>query len=151
MRREAQAPGLSFKTLMREPLLVVLPTAHRLAARKTIRPQDLSDVPYIAPVKTAPALKAVIDAYAKQNRIALQADYEAENLSMAMSLVASTGGFTLLPQYAGNLLSSAVVMRPLHGDAPSIELVVGYSRSGTQPLLKRFLARLDDLSDHPEH
>jgi LysR family hca operon transcriptional activator len=71
--------------------------------------------------------------------------YDAENLSSAMSLVASTGGVTLLPLYARNLLSPAVVVRPLQGAAPTIDLVMGYSRSSTSSLLKRFLARADEL------
>jgi LysR family hca operon transcriptional activator len=38
-----------------------------------------------------------------------------------------------------------VVIRPLQGDVPTIELVLGYSRSNTSALLKRFLARADHL------
>jgi LysR family hca operon transcriptional activator len=38
-----------------------------------------------------------------------------------------------------------VVIRPLQGDVPTIELVLGYSRSNTSALLKRFLARTDQL------
>ena len=43
------------------------------------------------------------------------------------------------------MLSSSVVIRPLQGEAPTIDLVIGYSRSNTSPLLKRFLARADEL------
>ncbi len=42
------------------------------------------------PTKAAPALKVVIDDYAARSGIRLKPEYEAENLSMAMSLVAST-------------------------------------------------------------
>ena len=105
LRREAQAPGLAFKFLIKEPLVAALPSGHRLAARKSIRPQDIAGEVYITPTKAAPALKAVIDGYAARSGITLTPAYEAENLSMAMSLVASTGGVTLLPLYAENLLS----------------------------------------------
>jgi LysR family hca operon transcriptional activator len=47
--------------------------------------------------------------------------------------------------YAQNLLSSAVVIRPLHGEPPTIDLVMGYNRSNTSALLKRFLSRADEL------
>jgi LysR family transcriptional regulator, hca operon transcriptional activator len=145
LRREAQAPSLAFKPLIKEPLVAVLPSGHRLAARKTIRPQDLETEHYITPTKTAPKLKTVIDGYASRAGITLKPEYEADNLAMAMSLVASTGGITLLPQYAENLLSPSVITRPLHGDIPTIELVIGYSRANTSVLLKRFLARTDEL------
>ena len=145
LRREAQAPGLAFKFLIKEPLVAVLPSGHRLAARKSIRPQEIAKEVYITPTKAAPALKAVIDGYAARNGITLKPEYEAENLSMAMSLVASTGGVTLLPLYAENLLSPSVVTRPLQGEIPTIDLVLGYNKSNTSPLLKRFLSRTDEL------
>jgi LysR family hca operon transcriptional activator len=145
LRREAQAPGLAFKFLIKEPLVAVLPAGHRLAARKDIRLQDIAGETYITPTRVAPALKAVIDAYAAKSGVVLKPSYDAENLSSAMSLVASTGGVTLLPLYARNLLSPAVVIRPLQGEAPTIDLVMGYNRSNSSPLLKRFLARTDEL------
>jgi LysR family hca operon transcriptional activator len=145
LRREAQAPGLTFKFLIKELLVAVLPLGHRLASRQEISPQDIAGETYIAPTRAAPALKAVIDGYAAKSGITLKPQYDAENLSSAMSLVASTGGVTLLPLYARNLLSPAVVVRPLQGEAPTIDLVMGYSRSNTSPLLKRFLARADEL------
>ena len=65
---------------------------------------------------------------------------------MAMSLVASTRGLALMPEYANNLLPWSVVSRPLEGDAPTVDLVIGYSRSNTSPVLKLFLSRADELS-----
>jgi hypothetical protein len=40
----------------------------------------------------------------------------------------STGGITVLPLYAENLLSPSVVTRPLHGDVPTIDLIIGYKQ-----------------------
>jgi LysR family transcriptional regulator, hca operon transcriptional activator len=62
-----------------------------------------------------------------------------------LSLVTSTGGVTLMPLYVRLMLPSSVVIRRLQGDAPTIELVLGYNRSNTSALLKRFLARADQL------
>jgi LysR family transcriptional regulator, hca operon transcriptional activator len=145
LRRERQAPGLAFKLLIKEPLIAVLASGHRLARRKAIRPQDIIGETFIAPTKAAPALKVVIDDYAARSGIRLEPEYEAENLSMAMSLVASTGGMTLLPLFAESLLSSSVVTRPLHGDVPTIDLVIGYNKSNTSVVLKRFLSRVDEV------
>ncbi len=58
-------------------------------------------------------LKAVIDDYAEKICIKLKADYDADNLSAAMSLVASTGGLTLFPAYVQNMLTRAVGGSPL--------------------------------------
>jgi LysR family hca operon transcriptional activator len=145
LRREAQAPGLAFKFLSKEPLLAVLPQNHRFAARNEIRLQDLAGETFISPTRVAPALKAAIDAYATKLGVTLRTEYDAENLSAVMSLVATTGGVTLLPLYVRQMLSPTVVMRPLHGEAPTIDLVIGYSRANTSALLKRVLARTNEL------
>jgi LysR family hca operon transcriptional activator len=66
-------------------------------------------------------------------------------MAMAMSLVASTRGVALMPAYAKNLLPPSVVSRPLEGEAPTIDVAVGYSKSNTSPILKLFLSRFDEL------
>jgi LysR family hca operon transcriptional activator len=151
LRREAQAPGIAFRFLIKEPLVAVLPVGHRLAARKEVRLQDIAGETYIEPTRVAPVMKSVIDAYAAKLGVALKPQYETENLASSMSLVASTGGVTLQPLYAQNLLSSAVVIRPLRGEPPTIDLVLGYNRSNTSALLKRFLSRADELVARVSH
>jgi LysR family transcriptional regulator, hca operon transcriptional activator len=39
-----------------------------------------------------------------------------------------------------------VTSRPIRGDAPTIDLVVGYNKANRSPILKLFLSRVDDLS-----
>jgi LysR family transcriptional regulator, hca operon transcriptional activator len=145
LRREKDAPGIAFKSLIREPLVAVLPADHRLAAQKAVRVQDFAHETYISPTRVAPALKAVIENYAAKSGVMLKPEYDAENISSVLSLVTSTGGVTLMPLYVKLMMSPSVVIRPLQGDAPTIELVLGYSRSNTSALLKRFLARADEL------
>ena len=132
----------------------MLPAGHRLAARKEVRLQDIAGETYIRP-RMAPALKSVVDAYAAKVGITLKSQYGSENqawsMSLLMSLVASTGGVTLLPLFVQNLLSSAVVIRPLQGEPPTIDLVMGYNRSNTSALLKRFLSRADELVARVSH
>jgi LysR family transcriptional regulator, hca operon transcriptional activator len=94
---------------------------------------------------TAPVGRRVIDDYLRRSGIDITPDHEADHLAMAMSLVASTRGVALLPAYARNLLPSSLISRPLQGDVPTIDLVVGYSKMNTSPILKLFLSRIDDL------
>jgi LysR family hca operon transcriptional activator len=73
-------------------------------------------------------------------------------MAMAMSLVASTRALALMPAYAKNLLPESVVTRPLQGEAPTIDLAVGYSKTNTSPILKLFLSRFDELvRPNPQH
>ena len=45
LRRETQAPGLTFKFLIKEPLVAVLPKTHGLAAHKEINRKTLPPKP----------------------------------------------------------------------------------------------------------
>jgi LysR family hca operon transcriptional activator len=146
LRPETETVGLSFRLLAKEPLIVVLPAAHRLTSCRTIRPQDLAGEIFISSAKAAPVLNRVVQDYAAKVGITLKALYDAESLSAAMSLVASTGGVTLIPLYAQNLLTPNVVARALDGEPPTIDLMLGYNEANSSPLLRRLLSRADELA-----
>ena len=146
LRPEKQAPGLKFRLLRKDPLIVLMPRDHALTARNSIRPQDIAGQIFISvsPVR-APTAWTAIDDYIKRVGIALKPDHQAENLAMAISLVASTGGVCLLPLYAQNLLPETVVSRPIQGAPPMVDLVIGYNEANTSPLLKFLLSKVDEL------
>ncbi len=145
LRREVRATDLIFKLVATEPFVVVLPSDHRLASHEAINPHDIVGETFIAVSNTAPVGRRVVDDYLRRSGIDIRPDHEADHLAMAMSLVASTRGVALLPAYARNLLPSSLTSRPLQGDVPTIDLVVGYSKTNTSPILKLFLSRMDDL------
>jgi LysR family hca operon transcriptional activator len=145
LRREKGVPGLAFRLLVKEPLMVILPTDHHLAARQAISPVDLVGETFVIVSNTAPVLRVVIDNYLKRSGINIRPAHEADHLAMGMSLIASTRGVGLLPAYAQNFLPSSVTSRPLEGDAPTVDLVLGYKKSNQSPILKLLLSRLDDL------
>ncbi len=146
LRPEKQAPGLKFRLLRKDPLIVLMPRDHALTARNSIRPQDIAGQTFISvsPVR-APTAWTPIDDYIKRVGIALKPDHQAENLAMAISLVASTGGICLVPLYAQNLLPKTVVSRPIQGAPPMVDLVIGYNEANTSPLLKFLLSKVDEL------
>ena len=145
LRPEPNFVDLTFKTVTKEPLLVILPSDHRLASHEAIDVQEIVGETFISVSNTAPVLRTVIDEFLKRSGIDITPDHEADNLAMAMSLVASTRGVALLPAYAQNFLPWSVISRPLDGDVPAIDLVIGYSNANTSPILKLFLSRVDDL------
>jgi LysR family hca operon transcriptional activator len=145
LRPETQSVGVSFKFLAKEPLIAVLPADHRLTSQKKIRPQDLARETYVSSARISPVLQSVIQEYASNVGITLKAEYEGEGLPSAMSLVVSTGGITLIPLYAQNMLTPNVVARALEGVPPTIDLTLGYNDSNSSPLLRRFLSRSDEL------
>jgi LysR family hca operon transcriptional activator len=145
LRREQRVPDLAFRLLVKETLVVVLPNDHRLAALKAISPQNLMGETFVTVSDTAPVLRRVIDNYIKRSGIKITPAHEADHVTMGMSLIASTRGVGLLPAYALNFLPSSITSRPLKGDAPTVELVLGYKKSNKSPVLKLLLSRLDEL------
>jgi LysR family hca operon transcriptional activator len=145
LRREKGVPDLAFRLLVKEPLVVVLPGDHRLAKRETINPRDLLGEIFVSVSDTAPVLRAVIDNYLKRSGMNIVPVHEVDHLAMGMSLIASTHGWGLLPAYAENFLPRSLTSRPLQGDVPTIELVVGYNKENDSPILKLLLSRLDEL------
>jgi len=145
LRREKGVPELAYRVLVKEPLMVVLPSDHRLATLKAVSPKDLVGEKFVIVSNTAPVLRAVIDKYLKRSGIDIKPAHEADHLAMGMSLIASTGGVGLLPAYAQNFLPSSVTSRPLKGDTPTVDLVLGYKKSNQSSVLKLLLSRLDEL------
>jgi LysR family transcriptional regulator, hca operon transcriptional activator len=145
LRRE-QRPDLEYKIVEKEPLVVILPSDHPLARHKAIDPHDLVGETFIGISEIPRVLRAVINAYLKRTGIELAPHLEVDNFAMAISLVASTRGVALLPASAENFLTRSVVVRPLKGETPTIDLVVGYHKANTSPILKAFLSKIDDLT-----
>ena len=145
LRRERGVPELAFRLLVKEPLVVILPGDHRLAALKAVSPRDLVGETFVAVSNTAPVLRVVIDNYLKRSGVNITPQHEVDHIAMAMSLIASTRGVALLPAYVQNFLPSSVTSRPLKGDTPTIDLVLGYKKSNESPILKLLLSRLDEL------
>jgi LysR family hca operon transcriptional activator len=140
-------PGydLGYHVVDREPLIVLMPSDHRLAARQAIHPREFVGDIFIGGSNKATVLRAVTEDYLRRSGVDIKFDHGVDNLAMAMSLVASTRGLALMPAYARRLLPPSVVSRPLEGEAPMIDVAVGYSKSNTSPIVKLFLSRLDEL------
>jgi LysR family hca operon transcriptional activator len=136
---------LEYHVVDREPLIVLMPSDHRLTVRSCVSPQDLVGEIFIGGSNKAGVLHIVTEDYFRRAGLDIQFDHGVDNMAMAISLVASTRGVALMPEYAKNLLPPSVVSRPLEGEAPTIEIAVGYSKSNTSPILELFVSRLDEL------
>src|SRR6202045_192318 len=146
LRREQGFPELAFRHLIKEPLVVVLPSDHRLAALKAIAPADLVGETFVTVSNRAtPVLRAVIDNYLKRSGIHITPAHEIDHVVMGMTLIASAGGAGVLAAYEQNFLTPSVTSRPLKGKAPTVDLVLGYKKSNKSPILRLLLSRLDEL------
>ncbi|MFZ0239224.1 MAG: LysR substrate-binding domain-containing protein, partial [Xanthobacteraceae bacterium] len=130
-----QKPDLEYKTVAKEPLVVFLPSDHPLAAHKAIDPHDLVGETFIGISDVPRVLRAVVNDYLKRSGTEIAPHLEIDNYAMAISLVASTRGVALLPVSAEHFLPWSVVSRPLKGETPTIDLVIGYHKANTSPIL----------------
>jgi LysR family transcriptional regulator, hca operon transcriptional activator len=136
---------LCYEVVDHEPLIVLMPSDHRLTSRAAIHPREFVGEIFIGGSNKGTVLRAVTEDYLRRSGLAIKLDHGVDHIAMAMSLVVSTRGLALLPAYAKNLLPSSVVSRPLEGEAPTIDLAIGYSKANTSPILKLFLSRIDEL------
>jgi LysR family transcriptional regulator, hca operon transcriptional activator len=145
MRPEAQMPDLDYTVIVKEPLVIAMPSDHRLASQNAVALKDIAGEIFIGMSNTAPTLQLIIDAYLERSGMDLRPAHRVDNLAMAMSFIASTRGVALVPEYAKNFLPPSVTSRPLRGEPPTIDLVIGYNKTNTSPILGLFLSRVDQL------
>jgi LysR family hca operon transcriptional activator len=91
-------------------------------------------------------LRIVVGAYLDRSGVSIAPHLEVDNFAMAISLVRSTGGVALLPASIDGYLPPSIVSRPLAGEQPVIDLVLGFHKANDSPVSRKFLSRLADLS-----
>jgi LysR family hca operon transcriptional activator len=144
--RPEPADELVYRPVITEPFVVIFPSDHRLSVRDAVELREIVGETFIIPSKTAPTSRAVIEDYLKRSGLDIIPDHEVDNITHAVSMIASTGAVALLPAYPSNLLPWSVTSRPLKGEAPTIDLVLGYNKANTSPILKLLLSRMDELT-----
>ena len=114
----AGGTGISVARLFREPLLVVMPKDHPMAAQDSVLPQDLAKETILA-LSPNYSLYDQIAAISLEVGATLARDYEGTSLDALRQMVAMGMGVTLLPSLyvASEITGRAndVVVRPIEG------------------------------------
>jgi LysR family transcriptional regulator, hca operon transcriptional activator len=149
--RHEPDPDLAFKLVLKEPLVAILPRDHRLAARKTFDPRDLAGETFIGISEIPRVLRGAVNLYLKRSGVKVAPRFGIDNFAMAMSLVTSERGVALLPISIEDYLPPSIVSRRLKGEQPTVDLMIGYRKGNSSPILKTFLSRIDGLIDRTPH
>jgi len=72
--------------------------------------------------------------------------FEIDNFAMAISLVSTSRGLAMLPASIESFLPPSLTSRPLRGEPPTVDLVMGYRQDGGTALLAKFLLKFDELT-----
>jgi LysR family hca operon transcriptional activator len=145
LRAELNRPDLEYIRVANEAFVVVMRSDHRLATFDEVDVRELAGEIFIGASDIAGPMRVAIESYLAANGLDLKPAHRIHNLTMAMSLIKSTRGVALLPAYAENFLPGSITSRPLKGNAPTIDLVIGDNRTNTSPILRTFLSRVDQL------
>jgi LysR family hca operon transcriptional activator len=138
-------PDVVYKVIAHEPIVVIIAREHPLAGRSEIEPGDLAQGPFIGYSDTPHVLRGIVECYFREHGVAVSPNHFLDGFATGISLVASTGGLTLLPAYVERLLPASVVSRPLVGASPTIEIAAGYRADNPSPVLRSFLENIDRL------
>lgn len=139
-------PDLRFEVIAKEPLVVIMPSDHRLANVGPVNPQELTRETFIGYSEIPHVLRDVVAEYFKSQNIEIEpSGYMLDDFGTGISLVSSTRGLTLLPAYVEPLLPWSAVSRKLTGVQPTIDIAVGYRTDNSSVILKKFLSKITQL------
>lgn len=136
---------LRVEVLRREPLVCVLPEAHRLASSDAVDLDQLAGEPFIAyPSHFRSVLHDAVEEACAAAGFRPRVEIEAAETATLVSFVAAGLGVSLVPASVQHMTVEGAVYRPLARDAPTVELAVAWRRDDATPVLQRALGVLRD-------
>jgi DNA-binding transcriptional LysR family regulator len=139
-------PYLHIRTVLRRPLVCVLPVGHRLAEKAVITPQDLDGEPFISSSPggfTSRAISGAFDAHHVKLNIVL----DTATISGVSDFVAAGIGVSLLHPLFALPRFGRVVVRPFEPVTPT-EFQICWSRqTRNQDLVDAFVAEVQTVSE----
>lgn len=141
IRGPLETDGLEAVELLRERLVIVLPSHHALARRKSIPVKSLDDLPCITMERhLAPALHDAAANLYREARIRMHAVSRADNVLGHLKLVQEGLGFALLPESITALLPPGVTFRPLDCDpVPTVSVLLAWKAGNGSKLVRELV------------
>ena len=132
-------PDLIVRQVLEEPVVVCLPSAHPLASRAVIRPQDLESETIIAVSRdSSPALHEEIDGFFKSFGVELQVKLDAFGPPEALAMVEQRLGICLVGASAP-AGRRGVVVKQLSPQWLTRKSGIFFRQDNTHPVVKRFV------------
>jgi DNA-binding transcriptional LysR family regulator len=143
--------GTELVHLLDDPMLMALPSDHRLAARKSIQLDELADEPWVGGVREgrycndcAEMLVRTCGAAGFEPRLA----FESDDHTVQLGLVATGMGVALLPQLGLFAIPPGVTVRPVARARPKREVLAAVPARGYRsPATEAMLDVLRQVSD----
>jgi len=148
LRPPVDDPTLALRTIVREPLLAVLPDTHPLAGYARVPLGALADEPFILYRRASgPATHDRIVGACLRAGFSPAIVQETDEMQTMAGLVAGGLGVALMIAPVGAPHSAGVVYRPLEGAAPTWEMALAWRRDNETAVVRAFLAVSGDVVD----
>jgi DNA-binding transcriptional LysR family regulator len=139
VRTAAPTAALTIETLVSEPLMLALPTDHRLAGQDTVDPADLASEPFVSwPRYLGADFFDIVVAFCREHGFSPDVNTEGRDIDTQLALVAAGFGVSLQPAFYAASCPPGVVFRPLTGAVPRVALQLAWRRD-SPPVVTQFV------------
>ena len=140
LRPPVRERELAVEVVRREPLIAVLPQAHRLATAEAVQLEQLHADPFIVyPSHFRSVLHDTVEEICTAHGFVARVAHEVSETATLVSFVAAGLGVSLVPESVRHMTVDGAVYRPLVGEARTVELAVAWRRNDASALLERAL------------
>lgn len=152
LRPPARYPvGLTGVVVSRQDVILVLPSDHRLANSKAIKPEMLADESFIAPIfEMEHGIYQHTAELGEQGGFQVRMTGRAPDLFTIVTMVAAGFGIAVVPRSCNCIQVPGVVYRPLSSQSRKAELAAGFRRDERAPAVKMFIDELRRLAMRAE-
>jgi DNA-binding transcriptional LysR family regulator len=149
--KDLQDNDLRIERLVAYPLVVALPSNHRLAARAYLSPRDLAGESYVMlAADVAPAYTGIVTGYWEKAGVAVKERLKADQPHAMTDLVAAGAGFALVPLSAQEYEKTHIVCRRLDPAPPKLELSLAWARGVESPAINALLEVARQVGGQPK-
>lgn len=132
--------GLEVETVLREPLVAVLPSDHPLSGQEDVSLGALAEEPFVmTPRRLGPSFYDRIVGACREAGFSPRVVQEAIQMQTIIGMVAAGIGVALVPASEGNLSRRGVVYKPIHDEGLEVELAMAWVPEAPSPTLRAFL------------
>jgi DNA-binding transcriptional LysR family regulator len=144
--RERPAAGLRSVTLLEDPMYVVLPEEHPLAAKRALTLTDLRDQQWVQTSESSPCARHVVRSCLAAG-FEPHVTFESDDYETVQGLVAAGVGVALIPLLALTRVRPGIVVRSLAPRSPARKVVAATSRGpGVAPAAETMIKILADVA-----
>jgi len=141
------ADGVTIETILREPMVAVVPTGHRVALKRSIKLAELSADTFIMyPRHIGFGVYDTVVTACERAGFSPKLGQEAPQLSSIISLVAAGMGVSVVPSTMSQYQADGVAYLPISKDTPIAQLGLAFRTSAHAPALEYARALAYELS-----